>query len=843
MKNLALPFRKLSTGFVGALTLVWVAGCSDSSSNLGSTALGPTSQGSTVRDSNPNIPPAPPPASSTEAASLSKWVKSGAAVASRSSTVRQSGQPYQISFQPGWNLFAMPFSTPTTFTVNGTVLSCYSYNAVTGAYVPQTFSQAGFTPQSGSTSNSYQGFWVFCSTPTTLSVNGDTSTQNPLQTSLVSGWNLVGTPTSTDVTASGFQFNSESLTTAANNTLLGPEAFTYSTTSGGYQALSYQSGVFPAFQAAWVFAYQPGTLSTAAALTGNTAIQAPIVAGYQAFQGALNYPLLQVGATLPVGSRFNPGLARAVQKQSNSLDYTSMLDLYSTDFVVSGNTLSDSFYLDAAGTQTAGNMTITYPPGTTISSPGQTSATPPYNMTLAANITGGTLPMVGTGSITLFDSAGAGEIRGTLCLPATLVALTSDLSLDDQGNISGTASLNENGQTIIVSNITGAFFSGNLTGNVTVAPQGYTGNATVSLDGTFLVTLNTPSGVATGTMGLNGLTITYPDSSQQTLPDPLTAQPGSTPVVTTPVYNTPLSLGATSNFLPNAINNNGLIVGQNGKGGAYLTSPTAQLQALAVYQSYVELPTGLNNNGEILGYGGDLAPVVVWPTPTSTPVSFAGVPDGLNDNGQIVGAYGGLGGYWSSLTAQPTTLNALPGDDTVIMGAINNAGLIVGLSYASQSGQYQPVYWTNSTASPQALPGGLSPNWYTTFGVNDNGQIFACSPYGNTTTTLFWTNVTTAPVTLPSLPNATITEAYVSGAVKMTSSGVLVGTSQNSTGQPRAVIWQNGQVQDLNDLIPSGTNWTLQYATGINDSGAIVGWGTNGTTNYTSFYLTPYVAP
>src|ERR1019366_6918649 len=112
-----------------------------------------------------------------------------------------SAQPFQISLQSGWNLFSMPFSTPTTFVVDqpASVLSCFGYNAAKGTYVPQAFSQAGFTQQAGSPPNQYQGYWVFCSGPVQLTLNGDNSAQNPLQTNLVANWNLVGTPLSSDV--------------------------------------------------------------------------------------------------------------------------------------------------------------------------------------------------------------------------------------------------------------------------------------------------------------------------------------------------------------------------------------------------------------------------------------------------------------------------------------------------------------------------------------------------------------------------------------------------------------------------------------------------------------------
>ena len=245
--------RGLSAGLLSAISFLFLAGCSGAdTTTTGSGTQASTAQAADVRSSDPSSPPAPP---LTPGTIVTKVLE--ATIESKAAT-RQSGQPYQISFQAGWNLFSMPFPNASTFTVNGTVLSCYSYDAVNETYVPETFSQAGI----GSSANHYQGYWVFCSTPTMLTLDGDGSPQDPLQTSLVTGWNLVGTPLGNAVAASAFQFNSESLAAAASSSLLGPQAFTYSPTAGAYQALSYQTSTLPAFQDSWVFAFQPGTLST-----------------------------------------------------------------------------------------------------------------------------------------------------------------------------------------------------------------------------------------------------------------------------------------------------------------------------------------------------------------------------------------------------------------------------------------------------------------------------------------------------------------------------------------------------------------------------------------------------
>ncbi|HEY2385457.1 MAG TPA: choice-of-anchor D domain-containing protein [Candidatus Binatia bacterium] len=685
-----------------------------------------------------------------------------------------------------------------------------------------------------------------------------------------------------------------------------------------------------------------GNGTKAPKLPVNTSIQAPIVSGYQTFQAGMSYPLLQVEATLPADSPLRPALRAGLQKMlgtrrsvkpalleaaaaDTALSFDSTLGLYASGFTISGNVLTDSFYTDSAGLDPAGALTVTYPQGTIITSLGDTSATPPYTMAISANITAGHLPMTGAGTIQLNDAIGAGELKGAFTLTATNVIVSADLNLSDSGNATGTAFIAENGQTVFVTDISGPF-TGTLTGSVTVAPQGYTGTAHLSLfDQTFTIDLVTPTGIASGTLGPDGLTITFPNGNDETIITPLTLQPASNGTISGTVYtdtdkngllgggepgiagvtvtltgpdatatamtnpkgaysfdslaagsytasspatangasletDSPLSVVLTSgqnlpgeNFgyitssttgkytmpinlgtaTPVGINDSGLIIGQSGaSAGVYWSSPTDTAQDIPQFgfSGGTEFPLVLNNSGEIVGGAFDSGSGnPVWATPSSTPTLINAELMGLNDKGEIVGG----AAYWVDASANATILTTLPGFTNSRAFAINSHSLIVGTSF--DSGQpMQPVYWSGPTAQPAALSG--PPEFYSTLVVNTNGQIVAYSPNG----VEYWSSVSAQAVALPPLPGGAFA-GFINGfapGVAINDTGVVVGGCNDASANSRAVIWVDGQIQDLNSLVPSGSGWVLQYATGINGNGDIVGTGTlNGSA--AAFYIAP----
>src|SRR5262249_25530046 len=74
----------------------------------------------------------------------------------------------------------------------------------------------------------------------------------------------------------------------------------------------------------------------------------------------------------------------------------------------------------------------------------------------------------------------------------------------------------------------------------------------------------------------------------------------------------------------------------------------------------------------------------------------------------------------------------------------------------------------------------------------------------------------TALVSLSGFPGA--------GAACINASGQIVGSvSQPNVGH--AALWEQGKIYDLNGALPAGSGWWLTSASGINDSGRIVGSG------------------
>jgi probable HAF family extracellular repeat protein len=140
------------------------------------------------------------------------------------------------------------------------------------------------------------------------------------------------------------------------------------------------------------------------------------------------------------------------------------------------------------------------------------------------------------------------------------------------------------------------------------------------------------------------------------------------------------------------------------------------------------------------------------------------------------------------------------------------------------------VIWINGTASKlSALPDSTSSGAKA---INNTNQIVGFYGAGNEHGFLY------------TLGNASFTDLGVapgqarSFAMDINNLGQIVGYCDVSNGPEVASIYQDGSMVDLNTLLPPSSGWQLERATGINDSGEIVGYGLlNGVTR--GFIIVP----
>lgn len=248
---------------------------------------------------------------------------------------------------------------------------------------------------------------------------------------------------------------------------------------------------------------------------------------------------------------------------------------------------------------------------------------------------------------------------------------------------------------------------------------------------------------------------------------------------------------------------------------------------------------------------------------------------------------------------QEGRMSALPtlGGPNGVANQINDAGEVVGTAENStpdyacplpQVLQFKPTVWRNGKIRKLQTAAG-DPDGIA-FAVNRNGQIVGgsglCSSFTITTLTnlfplhaLLWEadkvtdlgslggtgygggNLALAVNDLgqvvgnPDLPGDVANHAFLwtkskpmrdlgtlpgdafSAGLGINNSGRVVGISLDANFNPRAFVWQNGQMTDLNTLIPTSSTLYLLIACSINSQGQIVGFGVDTLTGETHGYV------
>jgi probable HAF family extracellular repeat protein len=200
-----------------------------------------------------------------------------------------------------------------------------------------------------------------------------------------------------------------------------------------------------------------------------------------------------------------------------------------------------------------------------------------------------------------------------------------------------------------------------------------------------------------------------------------------------------------------------------------------------------------------------------------------GTATGIDDTGEIAGgtsqhAFVISGGTRTTLP-DLSNYGCCPGGLSGASG-ISNSHQIVGASGNGQ-GVERAVMWTNGTITDLGTLGGAGSGAYA---INDLGQVTG------------WAQTAAGPVHL-FLYSGMMTDlgTFAPGAVPVPKAinnhGVIVGQG--------AFIFSGGSFQDLNNLIPPGSGFTLDDATAINDNGQIVANGYNAQGQEHAFLLTP----
>ena len=199
---------------------------------------------------------------------------------------------------------------------------------------------------------------------------------------------------------------------------------------------------------------------------------------------------------------------------------------------------------------------------------------------------------------------------------------------------------------------------------------------------------------------------------------------------------------------------------------------------------------------------------------------------------------------WGPGHGQIQELPGLPGDPDSAATAINDNGQVVGISGICQNavGAFSAkhaVLWQEGQPIDLGNIGGHG--WNTPTFINNKGQVVGFANQAGDLVNgqlavafhaFLWTKER-GMVDLGTLPGDALSEA-----LGINEAGQIVGVSYGAGfSHPRAFLWQNGVMMDLNSLIPGGSNLTLQVAGDINDRGEITGTAFDSTSMTSPSFL------
>jgi probable HAF family extracellular repeat protein len=331
-----------------------------------------------------------------------------------------------------------------------------------------------------------------------------------------------------------------------------------------------------------------------------------------------------------------------------------------------------------------------------------------------------------------------------------------------------------------------------------------------------------------------------------------------------------------------------------GKGSAYTIVPFQPSGYVSIFSRVVDL----NETGGAVGYAEDEDGMLQAfhldiENADYSPLQDGDEAFGVNNLNQIVGRTKidgvSMPLFWRSPTANPVLLPALPGDVEADAFAINDAGIVVGRSWAAGGfapvgvvwrvlvdangnpqidgprelaplagdivsgaadvnevvegsaqvvgGSYdgllsEAVIWSVSLNPDESLAAPGAAQGLGTLGIDDPSQSegFAINNLGAACgQSDRWPFLAPANQVAQELhtPRKTISDGLAPNtAMDVNDAGDIVGRLYIDRQGSRAYLWRNGKTIDLNTQIPSGNGWDQLYgAVVINSAGTIGGWG------------------
>ncbi|MBA4150798.1 MAG: immunoglobulin domain-containing protein, partial [Verrucomicrobia bacterium] len=276
------------------------------------------------------------------------------------------------------------------------------------------------------------------------------------------------------------------------------------------------------------------------------------------------------------------------------------------------------------------------------------------------------------------------------------------------------------------------------------------------------------------------------------------------------------------------INNENQVVGYwLGTNGAraflYNAGAITDLGSLGGTNNYA---LSINAIGQIVGFADDTNGVSAFLYSNGT-ITNLGTLGGLNsyaygisDSGHVVGHLDTTNGARAFLYIENsvTNLGTLGGTNSFAFG-INISNLVVGSSLTEVDATHA-FLWQNGILTNLNQLIDPQSGWILNDarGINSIGTIVGWGITNEQEQAFLYSGGAINGIGV--LPGGTNSFAY-----GINNANCVVGASMITNGVLQAFVWANGNMTNLNELLPPDSTWDLREARGINDSGAIVGWG------------------